>query len=166
MSLPSRSACSSRLTAWRSCSSHRSWGGSRIEAWTSVGALREQGGLDEPLDILARSARDPLEARAAWGRYWQHWWATREGTPPGDAPWRADADDRGWPRAPATLGAWERWNEPALADYNGMVWYRTQVMLSAEQAARGVTLELASDRLLTTGYALRDLVLQRTGVGK
>ncbi len=120
------------------------WGGSRIEAWTSVGALRGQGGLDEALDILARSARDPLEARAAWGRYWQHWWATREGTLPGDAPWRADADDRGWSRAPATLGAWERWNEPALADYNGMVWYRTQVMLSAEQAARGATLELAS----------------------
>lgn len=120
------------------------WGGSRIEAWTSVGALRGQGGLDEALDILARSARDPLEARAAWGRYWQHWWASREGTLPGDAPWRADADDRGWSRAPSTLGAWERWNEPALADYNGMVWYRTQVMLSAEQAARGATLELAS----------------------
>ncbi len=120
------------------------WGGSRIEAWTSVGALRGQGGLDEALDILARSARDPLEARAAWGRYWQHWWATREGTLPGDAPWRADADDRGWSRAPSTLGAWERWNEPALADYNGMVWYRTQVMLSAEQAARGAILELAS----------------------
>ncbi len=120
------------------------WGGSRIEAWTSVGALRGQGGLDEALDILARSARDPLDARAAWGRYWQHWWASREGTLPGDAPWRADADDRGWSRAPATLGAWERWNEPALADYNGMVWYRTQVMLSAEQAARGATLELAS----------------------
>ncbi len=120
------------------------WGGSRIEAWTSVGALRGQGGLDEALDILARSARDPLEARAAWGRYWQHWWATREGTLPGDAPWRADADDRGWSCAPATLGAWERWNEPALAGYNGMVWYRTQVMLSAEQAARGATLELAS----------------------
>ncbi|WP_212561419.1 sialate O-acetylesterase [Stenotrophomonas sp. PE591] len=120
------------------------WGGSGIEAWTSVGALRGQGGLDEALDILARSARDPLEARAAWGRYWQHWWATREGTLPGDAPWRADADDRGWSCAPATLGAWERWNEPALAGYNGMVWYRTQVMLSAEQAARGATLELAS----------------------
>lgn len=120
------------------------WGGSRIEAWTSVGALRGQGGLDEALDILARSARDPLEARAAWGRYWQHWWATREGTLPGDAPWRADADDRGWSRAPATLGAWERWNVPALADYNGMVWYRTQVVLSAEQAARGATLELGS----------------------
>ncbi|HFK2920069.1 TPA: sialate O-acetylesterase [Stenotrophomonas maltophilia] len=120
------------------------WGGSRIEAWTSADALRGQGGLDEALDILARSVHDPLEARAAWGRYWQHWWASREGALPGDAPWRADTDDGRWPRAPAALGAWERWNVPALADYNGMVWYRTQVSLSAEQAARGAILQLAS----------------------
>lgn len=142
------------------------WGGSRIEAWTSVGALRGQGGLDEALDILARSARDPLEARAAWGRYWQHWWATREGTLPGDAPWRADADDRGWPRAPATLGAWERWNEPALADYNGMVWYRTQVVLSAEQAARGATLELASADEVDVTWVNGVAVGSQYGAGK
>jgi sialate O-acetylesterase len=85
------------------------WGGSRIEAWTSADALRGQGGMDEALDILARSARDPLEARAAWGRYWQHWWATREGAA-GDAPWRADTDDRGWSRTGHTgrMGAVER----------------------------------------------------------
>ncbi len=142
------------------------WGGSRIEAWTSVGALRGQGGLDEALDILARSARDPLEARAAWGRYWQHWWATREGTLPGDAPWRADADDRGWSRAPATLGAWERWNEPALADYNGMVWYRTQVVLSAEQAARGATLELASADEVDVTWVNGVAVGSQYGAGK
>ncbi|MGT9866087.1 sialate O-acetylesterase [Stenotrophomonas maltophilia group sp. P373] len=142
------------------------WGGSRIEAWTSVGALRGQGGLDEALDILARSARDPLEARAAWGRYWQHWWATRDGTLPGDAPWRADADDRGWSRAPATLGAWERWNEPALADYNGMVWYRTQVMLSAEQAARGATLELASADEVDVTWVNGVAVGSQYGAGK
>ncbi|PZT06876.1 9-O-acetylesterase [Stenotrophomonas maltophilia] len=142
------------------------WGGSRIEAWTSVGALRGQDSLDEALDILARSARDPLEARAAWGRYWQHWWATREGTPPGDAPWRADADDRGWPRAPATLGAWERWNEPALADYNGMVWYRTQVLLSAEQAARGATLELASADEVDVTWVNGVAVGSQYGAGK
>ncbi|HEL2966341.1 TPA: 9-O-acetylesterase [Stenotrophomonas maltophilia] len=142
------------------------WGGSRIEAWTSVGALRGQGGLDEALDILARSARDPLEARAAWGRYWQHWWATREGMLPGDAPWRADADDRGWSRAPATLGAWERWNEPALADYNGMVWYRTQVVLSAEQAARGATLELASADEVDVTWVNGVAVGSQYGAGK
>ncbi|HEL4257421.1 TPA: beta galactosidase jelly roll domain-containing protein [Stenotrophomonas maltophilia] len=120
------------------------WGGSRIEAWTSVEALRAQRGMAEPLDILALYAGDPLAARARWGRYWQQWWATRDDAVPGEAPWRAEASDSGWQPAPAALGAWEHWNVPALADYNGMVWYRTQVTLSAEQAAQGATLELAS----------------------
>ena len=118
------------------------WGGSRIEAWTSATALRAGGGSDEALDVLALYATDTPAALARWGRHWERWWTTREGATPGDAPWRAGAADTGWRTAPATLGAWERWGVPALDDYNGMVWYRTQVTLTAAQAARGATLEL------------------------
>ncbi|WP_225591134.1 sialate O-acetylesterase [Pseudoxanthomonas sp. PXM03] len=117
------------------------WGGSRIEAWTSATALRTGGGSAEALDVLALYATDTPAALAQWGRHWERWWTTREGATSGDAPWRADAPDTGWRTAPATLGAWERWGVPALDDYNGMVWYRTQVTLTAAQAARGATLE-------------------------
>lgn len=117
------------------------WGGSRIEAWSSAGALRAQGGMDTSLDLLALSARDTVAANAQWGRQWAQWWISRPKAPPGDAPWQPGA--RGdWHEAPATLGAWERWGVPALADYNGMVWYRSQVTLTAAQAAQGATLEL------------------------
>ncbi|TQM12089.1 sialate O-acetylesterase [Pseudoxanthomonas sp. 3HH-4] len=118
------------------------WGGSRIEAWTSATALRTGGGSAEALDVLALYATDTPAALARWGRHWERWWTVREGATPGDAPWRADAPDTGWRTAPATLGAWERWGVPALDDYNGMVWYRTQVTLTAAQATRGATLEL------------------------
>lgn len=117
------------------------WGGSRIEAWTSSDALRTQDGMGPALDVLALSARDPAAANARWGQQWQHWWAYRAGTP-ADTPWQPGNDSRGWQRAPATLGAWERWGVPALAGYNGMVWYRTQVTLSADQAAKRAQLEL------------------------
>lgn len=120
------------------------WGGSRIEAWTSAGALRAQRDLDPALDVLALYTRDPAAANAQWGRHWQQWWAKREGANPGDAPWQPDARDAGWTQAPAALGAWEHWGIPALADYNGMVWYRTQVTLSAAQAAQVATLELGA----------------------
>lgn len=119
------------------------WGGSRIEAWTSADALRAQGGLDASLDVLALYASDPAAANAQWGGIWQQWWAQREGAAPGDAPWQPGIDGTGWQNAPAQLGAWERWGVPALADYNGMVWYRTQVTLSAAQAGQGARLELA-----------------------
>lgn len=119
------------------------WGGSRIEAWSSADALRAQGGMDTALDLLALSARDAAAANAAWGRHWAHWWTSRPGVTPGDALWQPGT--RGdWRDAPATLGAWERWGVPALADYNGMVWYRSQVTLTAAQAAQAATLELGS----------------------
>lgn len=119
------------------------WGGSRIEAWTSADALRAQGGMEEALDVFALYASDPVAANAAWGKHWQQWWEQREGTTPGDAPWQPDDDRTGWRQAPAQLGAWERWGIPALSAYNGMVWYRTQVKLSAAQAGQGARLELA-----------------------
>ncbi|MBB5875613.1 sialate O-acetylesterase [Xanthomonas sp. 3498] len=118
------------------------WGGARIEAWTSADALRAQGGMDDALDVLALYATDPVAASARWGRHWQQWWTTRAGTKPGDTPWQPGADRTRWQDAPATLGAWERWGVPALAAYNGMVWYRTQVTLTAAQAAQGARLVL------------------------
>lgn len=120
------------------------WGGSRIEAWTSAAALRAQGGMEEALDVFALYASDPAAANAAWGKHWQQWWEQREGATPGDAPWQPDADRSGWRPAPAQLGAWERWGIPALSAYNGMVWYRTELKLSAAQAAQGARLELAA----------------------
>ncbi|MCI2244601.1 9-O-acetylesterase [Xanthomonas sp. PPL568] len=118
------------------------WGGARIEAWTSADALRAQGGMDAALDVLALYATDPVAASARWGRHWQQWWSTRAGAKPGDTPWQPGAGRTGWQDAPAALGAWERWGVPALADYNGTVWYRTQVTLTAAQAAQGARLVL------------------------
>ena len=117
------------------------WGGSRIEAWTSADALRLQDGMAPALDVLALYAGDPAAAHARWGRQWQQWWARREGAA-ADTPWQPGADSRGWRQAPAMLGAWERWGVPALSDYNGMVWYRTQVTLTPAQAGQGARLEL------------------------
>ena len=120
------------------------WGGSRIEAWTRVAALRAGGGRDEVLDVLETYADDPSAGIAKWGRHWETWWTTRKDAVPGDLPWQPDASGEGWRDAPTSLGAWERWGVPALSDYNGMVWYRTQVTLTAAQAAVAATLELGA----------------------
>lgn len=119
------------------------WGGSRIEAWTSAEALRADGQADEDLQVLSLYATDVPAALAKWGARWQRWWMAREETMANDAPWRADASaDPAWRKAPDALGAWERWGVPGLAAYDGMMWYRTQVELTAAQAARGAVLEL------------------------
>ncbi len=118
------------------------WGGSRIEAWTGADALRTQDGMQGSLDLLALSSRDPVAARAKWGEQWQQWWASRPGAAPGDTPWQHGHGGSGWHAAPVQLGAWERWGVPALSNHNGMVWYRTDVTLTAAQAGQGAVLEL------------------------
>ncbi len=118
------------------------WGGSRIEAWTSADALRTQSSMEPALDVLALYASDPATANARWGELWQQWWTTHESAAASDAPWQPGADSTGWRDVPAMLGAWERWGVPALSHYNGMVWYRTQVVLTAAQAGQGARLEL------------------------
>lgn len=121
------------------------WGGSRIEAWISGQGLRASGGYNDDLDVLEKYAVDPFEATARWGELWSRWWLNRAGTEPADEPWSpADSAGNGWRNAPRDLGAWERWGVPELADYNGMVWYRGKVRLTAQQASQQAVLLLGS----------------------
>ena len=121
------------------------WGGSRIEAWISSAGLRTSGEYNDDLDVLSKYSTDPGEATARWGELWGRWWLNRAGTKPGDEPWSpAYSPDNGWRSAPRDLGAWERWGVPELADYNGMVWYRTKVGLTAAQAEQKAVLLLGS----------------------
>ena len=127
------------------------WGGSRIQAWTSAQALRGLGGYDGELDVLDRYAVDPMAAVGDWGQLWQGWWSARPGMAADDQPWSPGNRAGSWKPAPAQLGAWERWDVPELADFNGMVWYRSSVELSAAQAAQGGVLALGpADEIDTT----------------
>jgi len=121
------------------------WGGSRIQAWTSAAGLRALGEYDNALDVLALYAADPVAAAARWGEVWQAWWRERPGLPAGDEPWSPQyVTDAEWRVAPRELGAWERWGVPELAEFDGMLWYRTTVTLSAEQAAQDAVLALGA----------------------
>lgn len=118
-----------------------SWGGSRIEAWIGAQSLRKVGGYDEALDVLALYARDPQAANARWGEAWKSWWNGLAGMAKGDAPWNADGPNAGWQAAPQGLGNYRAWS-PALADFTGMLWYRTTISLSTQQAAQDAVLAI------------------------
>lgn len=115
------------------------WGGSKIESWMSVATLRAIGGYEEGVAALAASAKDPLAGAAHWGRIWEAWWREKTNDRPGTEPW--SARPRGdWKIAPVERGYWEDWGVPELAEYNGMLWYRTHVTLTKAQAAQRATL--------------------------
>lgn len=114
------------------------WGGSDIRAWLSPEALQRFGGYDRALEVLARSEHDPAGAAADWRQVMDAWFKAHD---PGDA-WRAPGlDDSAWAMTSAT-GYWEDWGVPALARFDGVVWYRTTVTLTAEQAKGEATIAL------------------------
>ncbi len=124
-----------------------SWGGTRIETWLSDAALRQLGGNDAKLSLLAEYGRDAGSASARWGGEWETWWKSQAVTQ-GIDPWAAGRSPTGeWKAAPAQLTQWENWGVPELAAYDGMMWYRARVKLSAAQAkkAASVALEVIDD---------------------
>jgi sialate O-acetylesterase len=117
------------------------WGGSRIQTWTSAAALRTARGNDEALDVLALYTKQPASAFARWGAMWEAWWLHHTHDRREAAPWAIKPAGR-WQSAPRELGFWEQWGVPELASYNGMLWYRTTVKVSAQQAQQQAVLSL------------------------
>jgi sialate O-acetylesterase len=117
------------------------WGGSRIQPWMSEAALRAAGGNDDALDVLALYADRPAAAHARWGAMWEAWWLQRTQGRRESAPWAIKPAGE-WRVAPRALGYWEEWGVPELASYDGMLWYRTTVTLSAQQAQQQAVLSL------------------------
>jgi sialate O-acetylesterase len=117
-----------------------SWGGSAIDAWRSEAAIERGGGLADRLDVLRTYRVDPAAGNRRWGAVWERWWRERSGDKPGAEPWQPGARGE-WKPVPR-LANWESWGDPALANYNGLLWYRTSFTLTPAQAAQGATIDI------------------------
>jgi sialate O-acetylesterase len=119
------------------------WGGAAIQAWMSGEALTATGHYHDELEVLEQYTGDPAAAIERWGEIWSKWWHGRSDVAADDEPWSLGyRPGSGWRNAPRELGPWERWGVPALSDFNGTVWLRTTVKLTAQQAAQEATLAL------------------------
>jgi sialate O-acetylesterase len=121
-------------------------GGSAIQTWMSGRAYRAQGGNQERADLLALLDDDPDAANARWGRIWEDWWRSSVGVLQG-LPWQDDPADAEWLAEPKG-GFWSSWDVPQLKTYQGMIWFRREIILTADQAAKGAVLDLGPARLL------------------
>lgn len=118
---------------------HTSWGGTQVRAWMSAESVVAVEDEDSRLFALHHS--DPATSGARLGESWEQWWRVQSGDAPGGEPWNAGAG-LAWSPVPA-IASWETWGG-SLAAFDGMVWFRKQVTLSAEEAARSATLELGA----------------------
>jgi sialate O-acetylesterase len=116
------------------------WGGTAIDAWRPESALAKDPTAAQDLALLRTFRSDPAQASKQFGERWMAWYRGRSGDAAGAEPWQADAPGE-WQPLPS-FDPWEKWGVAELAEYNGMLWYRTEVTLTPEQAARGATLAL------------------------
>ena len=116
-----------------------SWGGSRISPW--MGAQAQVAvGQGAQSALVSLHGRDPFAAERAASAEWEKWWHKATGDVPGKEPWQPDSGVV-WTDVPR-IGPWEQWGVPALANFNGMVWYRREIELTAAQAKANGTLSL------------------------
>lgn len=117
------------------------WGGTRIESWISAGSLNTIAALKPGIAQVATYARDRDAAVAKDGERRQAWWTAHDPAAAKQAAFaRADFDDRGWPTMPTS--AWKQAGRPELAAFDGVLWLRGTIDLTAAQVAAAKTLQL------------------------
>ncbi|WKL58885.1 sialate O-acetylesterase [Asticcacaulis sp. ZE23SCel15] len=121
---------------------HSSWGGTTIQSWMSEPALRDLKTYDQGLEALKTYSRDEAKAKTAWQTIMLDWWNTNEPDAKTKATWATrDFNDSGWDTITAN-GFWESAGKPELTYFDGVIWYRTTVTLTAAQAKQAAVVEL------------------------
>jgi sialate O-acetylesterase len=116
------------------------WGGTPIRAWMSENAVRAAGGA-QLADIIALFRKDPSAAARRFGETWAEWWRSRTGDKPGHEPWHT-SDRLQWKAVPS-LTFWDSW-APEWTSFDGSIWARKRVTLSAQEACQSATLSMSA----------------------
>jgi hypothetical protein len=111
-----------------------SWGGTTIQGWIGASSLKTLPAYAKRLDALADMASNPAKAMAGEARRHQQWWEEHDPQARAQRKWSTpDFDDSTWPSL-TPKGSWKEAGIPALADFDGAVWFRTTVTLDEAQA--------------------------------
>ena len=116
-----------------------SWGGTQISPWMGNKALTAVG-LGARADLLKLYSRDPAAAALVANGIWETWWRKNTGDMAGQEPWQPQSVQI-WKPVPA-ISVWQKWGDPALASYVGMVWFRREIEVSAVDAGKPTVLNL------------------------
>lgn len=118
------------------------WGGTTIQGWIGADALGTLKPYAQGVAQLALLATAPQKAKAEQNRREDAWWDAHDPNAKAERAWIApDFDDSAWGSITPT-GSWKDTGIAGLADFDGVIWFRTSVTLTAAQAASATALEL------------------------
>ncbi len=127
-----------------------SWGGTVAEAWTSAEALRRMPDFGARMEVLEQAKANPDAALKKYREALVRWQETvRSSETPGQGCIQPGFDDSGWQQmALPTL-----WEQAALTNFDGLVWFRKTVEVPPAWAGKDVVLELGPiDDMDTTWF--------------
>lgn len=116
------------------------WGGTRIESWISAPSLGKLPGFTDRLSTVATFGSDPAAAVAREGARREAIWDGVDPAAKKERAFRAATfDDSGWATLPADDGQLPAADRAGL---EGVVWLRTTIDLTPEQAAAARRIQL------------------------
>jgi len=145
---------------------HSSWGGTPAESWTSAATIRQ---FKDFRDVMQR---ETAVTPAQWSDYDRYialkdaWYVKYKhedrGTIDGKPVWSAvDVDDAKW----LTTTMPKPWPAKLPKDFDGIIWLRKHVQLTAAQAKQGITLRLSKWVTTDTTFFNGKQVGSETGGG-
>ncbi len=118
------------------------WGGTTIQGWISAGALATLPAYRERVAQVARLAVDAPGAHADEDHRQEAWWDAHDPQASAERAWIAPGfDDTGWP-VYTPNGSWKDAGVTQLSGFDGVVWLRKRVDLTAAQAAAATQMQL------------------------
>ncbi len=116
-----------------------SWGGTVAEAWTSSDALAKMPAFKTQLDKMAAARANPDAAMKKYENEMAAWQKKVEAAgAQGKGCIAPDFDDSGW----KTMDLPGRWEQTALPNFNGLVWFRKTVDVPESWSGKKLVLQL------------------------
>jgi sialate O-acetylesterase len=110
------------------------WGGTTIQGWINAPSLRTLKAYRQGVDAVAFLAANPRNGLEQEDRRQEAWWEAHDPRAKAERAWAApDFNDSAW-RSLTPSGSWKAAGIPELADFDGVVWFRTAVTLTEAQA--------------------------------
>ena len=110
------------------------WGGTPIESWISAPSLRAEKAYSDRVDEVQLYGKSPQQAQAAQFAKEDLTWNEHDPDAAAHAQWATpDFDDSAWNTVVPT-GSWKDSSAADLKTFDGIVWFRTTVDLTEDQA--------------------------------
>nr|MDQ2687221.1 hypothetical protein [Armatimonadota bacterium] len=121
---------------------HTSWGGTPAEAWVSAPVLQTMPDFRPAIAQLAEEQQAQKTGGGDFNTRLNDWYAKNDPGSSAASSWAApDFDAGGW-KTMALPTAWEQAGVPELSAFDGIVWFRKEIILPDAAAGKAATLSL------------------------